>query len=283
MPQDKDFKRLVRERMRSTGENFTKARAVLAPTVLAGVETNPARWLRELGDKATARSAYECLQALPPADLIAAVLPGLAFEDWRVRKQVCALLDDVEFTDASFAALTACLADPVPDVRRSAMHTLSCQHCKPDGCFVDLRGVYERMKDDPSSDVRKNVLGPLSWWEERHEDWSIDLIRYIAANDKSEKLRSAAQRGLEQVEVRRASDERRRALPEPLRSKTERHLGKWVYIQDGQIVGVDFTRKMRRHFPSAESYYVWPTRPSGDGPIAHVGSEPRLGIQTHTS
>lgn len=281
MPQDKDFKRLVRERMRATGENYTRARAVLAPTVLANVLTDPARWLRELGDRDTAHQAYERLQALPPSELVAAVLPGLTSENWRVRKQACALLDDVEFTDTGFAALTACLSDPVPDVRRSALHTLSCQHCKPEGCFVDVRGVFERMKDDPSADVRKNVLGPLSWWEERHADWSIELIHYFAANDRSEKLRNAALRDIEQIEARRASDQQRQALPEPLRAKTERHPGRWVYIQDDRIVGVDFTRKMRRHFPRAESYYVWPASATGTDSLAHVGSEPRFGIQTH--
>jgi hypothetical protein len=282
MPQDKDFKRLVRARMRATGEKYTQARAVLAPMVLAGVETKPAQWLRELGDRAVARAAYERLQALPPSELIATVLPGLALENWRVRKHACALLDDVEFTDASFAGLTACLSDPVPDVRRAAMHTLSCQHCKPDGCFVDVRGVFERMKDDPSSDVRKNVLGPLGWWEQRHEDWSIELIRYFAANDRSEKLRRAATRDLEQVEEWRASDERRRSLPEHLRTKTERHPGKWVFIQDGRIVGVDLTRKRRLHFPRVESYYVWPTRIGQDDLIAHVRLESRQGTVAHS-
>lgn len=281
MPQNKDFKRLVRERMRATGENYTQARAVLAPMVLAQIETDPVRWVRELGDRAIARRAYECLRSLAPAELIAAVLPGLTSESWRIRKQACALLDDVAFTDASFEGLTASLSDPVPDVRRAALHTLSCQRCKPDGCFVDVRGVFERMKDDPSRDVRKNVLGPLIWWEDRHEEWSIDLIRLFAATDKSEKLRSEGKRQLEHVELRRTSDEGRRALPEPLQRKTERHPGRWVYILNGQIVGVDLTARMRRRVPHAESYYVWPSHSSEAGSRAGVGSELRLAVQPH--
>lgn len=257
MPQDKDFKRLVRERMRATGENYTRSRAALAPLVLAGRETDPQRWLRELGDRATARQAYECLQALPQKQLIAAVLPGLTDASWRVRKQACALLDDVDFTDASLAGLTACLSDPVPLVRRAAMHTLTCQDCKPEGCFVDIRGVFERMKDDRSADVRRMVFGPLVWWPLRHEDWSLDLLRHFTA-DKSEKIRTTAQSYLEQLEERRRSDERRQALPEPLRAKSERHTGRVVWIEDGRIVGVDLTHKQRRHFPRAEWYYVWP-------------------------
>ena len=260
MPQDKDFKRLVRERMRTTGENYTRARAALAPVVLGGLRPEPLRWLRELGDKALARQAYERLQALPSEELMVAVVPGLSDANWRVRKQACALLDDVDFTAASLAGLTACLADEVPEVRRAAMHTLACQHCKPEGCVVDVRGVFERMRDDSSALVRSNVFNPLSWWELRHEDWSIGLLHHFA-DDKSQKIRSGAQRALEEMAERRGSDARRRALPEPLRSKTARHTGHWVWLDDGRIVGVDMTRKQRRHFPQAERFYVWPDSP----------------------
>src|SRR5262249_19586286 len=37
------------------------------------------------------------------------------------------------------------LDDPDLRVRRSALHTLSCQHCKPSGCAPEVQPLFERM------------------------------------------------------------------------------------------------------------------------------------------
>jgi hypothetical protein len=144
------------------------------------------------------------------------------------------LLDDLDFTAESAAALESCLADPEPRVRRSAAHSLTCQRCKPVGCVLDIRPVMERVLKDPSRRVRQMAVGPLTYGSD--EPWRLDLLRQVVASDPSPALRSLAHRALQDFEARRRSDLSRRELPEELRVKTERHTGKWVAISEGRII-----------------------------------------------
>src|SRR5262249_62255013 len=102
----------------------------------------------------------------------------------------CRLLEDMAFTPASLAALQRALDDPEPRVRRSALHTLSCQHCKPSGCALEVQPLFERMARDPSRRVRDAVLNPLGW--QRHGFWAERLVEDMAVNDPSEQLRGHA-------------------------------------------------------------------------------------------
>src|SRR5579859_7907536 len=130
MPVDKDLKRLVRARMAATTENYTTARAALVPAV-ARVDLRAL--VLKLANPATAAPAAETLKAQRPERLVGALVAGLKSPEWRVRRSCCRLLDDVDFTPESLAALQRALDDPEPRVRRAALHTLSCQHCKPSG------------------------------------------------------------------------------------------------------------------------------------------------------
>src|SRR5262249_57015276 len=123
----------------------------------------------------------------------------------------CRLLEDMAFTPASLAALQRALDDPEPRVRRSALHTLSCQHCKPSGCALEVQPLFERMARDPSRRVREAVLNPLGW--QRHGPWAERLVEYMAVNDPSEKLREHAQGILAGKALERAADAHRPGLP----------------------------------------------------------------------
>jgi HEAT repeat protein len=273
MPTDKDFKRIVRQRAAATGERYTVARAALGeeleqtpPALRPPDGAGPgsaARWVELLGDRRHALGAFALLQALPHDELVPALLAGLDAEDWRIRRSCCRLLDDVAFTDASLAGLQACLDDPHPQVRRAALHALACEHCKPDGCALDFRPLFERMVDDPSAKVREMVLNPLTW--KFADDWAVGMLRHIADNDKSAHLRAHAEKGLVRIAEQVASDEARRVLPEELRRKTERHVGKWVAVAGGGIIGVARSAGgLRRiikgtgHGGAAEVYWVRP-------------------------
>ena len=148
MPIDKDLKRLVRARMAATNENYTAARAALVPDPPTVV--TPERidlpsvdepldlraLISQLADPDTGRPARATLRLVPPERLIPVLVEGLRSPEWRVRRDCCGLLDDLDFTPKSRAALQSALDDPDPRVRRSALHTLSCQHCKPNGCAL---------------------------------------------------------------------------------------------------------------------------------------------------
>lgn len=205
VPNDKAFKRLVKQRMAETGESYVHARAALDVRLRA----------------------------------VDALLAQLGDPDWRVRKAACQLLDDVDFTPETFAALTACLDDESAEVRRAAVHTLTCAHCKPDGCVLDVRGVFEKAKHDRSARVREMVIGPLTWGV--RESWAVELLGWFAANETNERLRREAEQGVAWHGRQRDADERRRALPAELRAKTERHPGKWVAIADDVILAAEKT------------------------------------------
>ena len=151
MPVDKDLKRLVRARMAATQENYTTARAALVPARIG--DDLGALDLRalvsKLADPATAGPAAATLKAQSPDRLVPALVAGLKSPEWRARRSCCRLLDDVDFTPNSLAALQGALDDPEPRVRRSALHTLSCQHCKPSGCALEVQPLFERMARDP--------------------------------------------------------------------------------------------------------------------------------------
>ena len=270
MPTNKDFKRLVRHRAAATGETYTAARAALVggatppqpPT--APLPARPQRWVELLSHPDHALGAFALLRALPEAQLRPLVVAASDHPDWRVRRHCCRLLDDLTLTDDSLAALRARLDDDHPKVRRAALHALICEGCKPDGCALDVRPLFERMIEDPSAGVRSTVVGPLSWRNDT--DWARPLLERVAASDRSAELRTLAQHGLARITRRAETDAARRGLPEELRRKTERHQGKWVAVADGRIIGVDrFEGGLRRvikgtaHTGEASVYWVAPT------------------------
>ena len=272
MPENKDFKRIVRRRAAATGETYTAARAAIAgmppttatsPTTGLAAPSRPQRWLELLAERDHAPGAFSLLRALPEDELRPLAVTATTHADWRVRRHGCRLLDDLTLTDESLVALTTCLQDDHPKVRRAALHSLACERCKPDGCALDTRLLFERMITDPSASVRAMVVGPLSWRNDAA--WATPLLERVAESDRSAELRSLARQGLARLARQDATDAARRELPDDLRRKTERHPGKWVAVADGRIIGVDvFEGGLRRvikgtaHDGEAAVYWVAP-------------------------
>jgi len=257
MPRDKDFKRIVRRRMADTGEPYTAARAALDPQPSPPSRRDVSRWLEELASPTRLHEAYDALRALPADRLRPAALSGLDHPNWRVRRGCCRLLDDLSLTPESTPALQKRLTDPHPLVRRAAFHTLSCKHCKPDGCTLDIGPLFERMASDSSRRVRSAVLHPLTW-AYTDEPWTPALLRRFAEEDPSAQLRKVAGDFLAVLERRKRSNELRLQLPPELRVKTDRHPGKWVAIAGGRIVAVDDPRQIRSALrTAADTVLYW--------------------------
>jgi len=246
MPKDKDLKRLVRRRMADTGEPYTAARAALErghePEPLGPSEPPDriSRWVELLAVVQHANGAYALLKSLPPAQLRPAALRGLTHESWRVRRSCSLLLDDLVFTDETIAALQQRLDDEHPKVRKAALHALTCAHCKPDGCALELRPLLERMAGDPDRLVRKSVV--TSMWR-TEADWAINLLHRFAADDPSAYVRDIAALTLERIERNQRARVTLDALPPELRPKVERHRGKWVAVADGRVIAADRSRR----------------------------------------
>ena len=157
--------------------------------------------------------------------------------------------------NCSAAALTRALDDEHPQVRRKAVHSLSCEQCKPNSCVVDVRPLFERVIGDRSRLVRSMVLHVCSLHFLGHQ-WAIDLVARVAAADPSAKLRASAEVEIRHLRERWESDDRRRDLPGNLVRKTERHAGRWVVIRDGRIAAVGYGRELEA---GASRYWVAPT------------------------
>lgn len=276
MPTDKDFKRIVRQRMAQTGERFTVARAALAKVPLhsrdaevgstgSSAQDRSSRWIELLGHPRHNQGAFALLRALAPEQLGPLAVTGTRHANPKVRRRSCQLLDDLALTPESVAALEACTADEDPRVRGAALHTLSCEHCKPDGVCLDQRLIAERAAADRSAKVRRGVAMALSWNPRHSDDWSLDMATRLLA-DPSDEIRRYAQAAIERIARQQRSDEERRRLPEPLRTKTERHPGKWVAIIAGAIVAVDPAPSWRRRHSDAQLYFVTPGDAPGGGP-----------------
>ncbi len=238
MPEDHDFKRLVRARMQDTGERYTQARAALAAQRDAGdrvVSDRTRSLLGQLADTGLAAVSRDHLARLPEPERRAAALEGLRHENWRVRRTCALLLDRVDLTPESVAALTRALDDEHPQVRRKAVHTLTCENCKPNGCAVDVRPVFERAIGDPSSLVRGMVVHvvTLHFFDRQ---WAIDLVAAVAASDKSAQLREWAAAWIRGLRECWESDDRRRELAPGVVARTERHGGRWIVVRDGRVV-----------------------------------------------
>jgi hypothetical protein len=257
MPKDHDFKRLVRARMDHTGERYTQARAVLAaergaPDPLVSDRTRSV--LGQLADTGLAQAGRRYLELLPEPERRAAAVEGLRHRDWRVRRTSAFLLDRVDLTAESVAALTRALDDEHPQVRSKAVHSLSCEQCKPNSCAVDVRPLLERVIADRSRLARASVFGICSLHFLGHQ-WAIDLVARVAAADPSAKLRTEAQTVIGHLRERWESDDRRRELPPDLVRKTERYAGRWVAIRDGRITANSRGGNIGRELAAGASRY----------------------------
>lgn len=267
MPTDKDFKRLIRQRMAATGERYTEALTRLA--VASGlanqarmqpssVVSQRGRWVELLGDPDQNQTAFGRLRELPAEDLRPLAIAATRHVNPRIRRRSCQLLDDLALTPESISALEQCAVDPDPRVRRAALHTLACEHCKPDGACLDQRLIAERAASDRSAKVRRGVAMGLSWNPKHSDDWAVALATRLLSDPSSE-IRRYAGAALDRIERQRRGDLVRQDLPEALRRKTDRHPGKWVAITSGDIVAVDPGPSWRRDHTEADLYFVAPT------------------------
>ena len=111
-------------------------------------------------DKRTRVALIEQLRALLP-DSADAALAGLRDPRPLVRAACAAVLDHADHDDRIERALREATRDPDARVRKSALHSLSCAHCKPDGCVVDDSVDYlvDALLNDSSIRVRRNMAG----------------------------------------------------------------------------------------------------------------------------
>lgn len=112
-------------------------------------------------DMNAARAAQTALESRGEAGIAAAIW-GLSHPNVRVRGG-CAAFMDHHGTDACFAPLRqVALHDPAASVRRMAVHSASCQECKPCPLTSDLIGLLiEVALTDTNRRIRLHALWSL--------------------------------------------------------------------------------------------------------------------------
>jgi HEAT repeat protein len=109
----------------------------------------------------TAMAAQTALAGTGEAGIAAAIW-GLSHPNVRVRRGCAGFMDD-HGTDACFEPLRrVALYDPVPSVRRMAVHSATCQECKQCPLTGDLVGLLVQVAlSDKNRRVRLNALWGL--------------------------------------------------------------------------------------------------------------------------
>lgn len=121
------------------------------------------------------------------------------------RLDAARLLDDVAATPEIDRALLEAARDQDAKVRRAAMHSLSCAHCKPDGCLgpaaVDV--LIDALLHDVSIRNRRWAAGVTMYAQVGAPSRLIDAYRHVLATTTDRVLRERAATFLAALELPR--------------------------------------------------------------------------------
>ncbi len=126
---------------------------------------------------------------------IDAVLWGLSHPNARVRRGCAGFLDH-HGTDACFAQIRwVALHDPAAKVRRVAVHSATCQQCKPSPLTGDLIGLLVQVAlEDPNKHVREKAIGGLR--SQPQDARAVAALEQILRTETDAHLRSQAHHAL---------------------------------------------------------------------------------------
>jgi HEAT repeat protein len=125
---------------------------------------------------------------------LSAMKQAFTHGDWRVRRECAAYMD--HFADNTcVAVLLRALKDPNQKVRRNAIHSLSCDRCKPAPLISDvIPQIMDVVENDRSPRVRRSALGLLIG--RMPEPRVAALLHKIAASEPDRKMQRHAERAL---------------------------------------------------------------------------------------
>jgi HEAT repeat protein len=166
-------------------------------------------------DWRVSRTALEQLVAAGE-DGIAAAVRGLQHSVARVRRASADFLDhhaaDAFVDDLRRVALT----DPVPNVRRAAVHAIGCIACKPVPLSEDMIDFLAGVATDSSENLR--VRHSAIWVLNQQQDSSrvASALRLVLEEETDRRLRLSAHRvlRLHDPDYRRTTDAAARAASE---------------------------------------------------------------------
>ena len=118
------------------------------------------------------------------------ILPALNHPNPKVRYACLGLLDHLA-DETCVPAIVASIADPVPRVRRMAVHAVGCQRCKPTALCTDLTSVLLQVAEhDPVWRVRQEAVIALLGQPETHR--VLESLDRLATDDPHAEVRKQA-------------------------------------------------------------------------------------------
>jgi len=164
--------------------------------VLVSQSFESAEWQeREAARKALKEASLAALPALERR---------LSDRRWQVRRHIAQLLDNA-LDDTNVHVLLKALKDPNGVVRRNALHSLTCEDCKVEGCWtVDMTGILlEIISSDRSPRVRAAAISYLG--QRPPEQRTVDTAREVLRTYDHPRVRSRCQRLADQVSIKLAA------------------------------------------------------------------------------
>ncbi len=130
---------------------------------------------------------------------LSAMKQAYAHADWRVRRECLSFMD--HFADQTCVKLMAkALKDPNESVRRSALHSLHCDRCKPAPLTFDMvPELLDVAQHDRSPRIRRNALGLLQ--NKKPDARIVPVMQAILAAEKDEHVRRHATLALERHQL----------------------------------------------------------------------------------
>jgi len=155
-----------------------------------------------------------------------AVLWGLSHPNARVRRGCAGFLDH-HATDACIPQLReVALHDPASKVRRVAVHSVTCQQCKPSPLSGDLVGLLVQVaQSDPNWRVREKAIGGLI--SQPRDARAVAALEQILRTETHPDVRRAAHHALKSQDPHykaRVDQEARERGMEAGREKREQRL-----------------------------------------------------------
>jgi len=190
------LRRQARELQRRTGEPLHSAQLDLARSY------GFASWLElkhtlEAGQivlewtrRPLGKREFEAKRDAGMTPTAAELLPALRHPNPRIRFECLGLLDHLA-VDASVDAMIAATRDPVPRVRRMAVHALGCLRCKPSTLCRELNAVFLPIAEsDPVWRVRREAV--ISIAQQPADDRSHAVLARLADHDPHPDVRKQA-------------------------------------------------------------------------------------------
>jgi len=136
-----------------------------------------------------------------------AVLTALDSGGWQVRASAAAVLDHAEQDSDVERALLGAARDPDARVRQSALHSLACARCKPDGCVTDAATdvLVDALMNDPSIRLRRKIAGELMWGQHGRGEVVTAAFHQLLTSSDDRTLRERSATFLASSDIPRTS------------------------------------------------------------------------------